>query len=330
MIKMKRLAAAALVLLMLFPACAEDMLKMLPMSKYTGGPEPKYENCIFAENDGDFQTEQTINGLKFVSAKAYKDDSISVEIHTGRSFDTDYTYAHVKIINASQLRSASATASSFTSTQVNTVREIAKNVNAVVAINGDFHAKPEKCKVLLRQSRQVRNSAQGDTDLLLIDKNGDFSILDKPTRQGYASYYKNHEGEMYQVYCFGPVLIRDGEISIGEKFRDNYRGSDKNAQRCAVAQLGPLEYMLITCASSQTRHNKGMTLQEFAQVCLEAGKELNPEGGCSIAYNLDGGNSATLVFLGYNTKIKKIRQMKINPGQERQISDILYFATLVN
>ena len=43
------------------------------------------------------------------------------------------------------------------------------------------------------------------------------------------------------------------------------------------------------------------------------------ELGCRQAYNLDGGNSATLAFHGqvYNTKVQK----------ERDVSDIIYFAS---
>lgn len=321
-------AVAALILMLLTASCGAELLESLPMNKNSGGPEAKLENCEFANDEDEFCAKQEIHGLNYISAKAYRDESISVEIHTGRNFDTDYVFAHVKIKHPSQLRTVSAAKSSFTSTQVAHVREMAKDINAVIAINGDYAAKPEKCKVLLRQSRQVRNSARGDTDLLIVDTNGDFSILEKPTRQGYAKYYNAHEKELYQVFCFGPVLVKDGVSVVSDDYKDGYRGSDNNAQRSAIAQLGPLEYMLISTGGPQIKNNKGLTIQEFSIICEEAGKALKPEGGCQIAYNLDGGNSALMSFIGKSTKSDYIRPMKISPGAERQISDIIYFATL--
>jgi len=46
------------------------------------------------------------------------------------------------------------------------------------------------------------------------------------------------------------------------------------------------------------------------------------ELGCKQAYNLDGGNSATLAYNGevFNTKIQK----------ERDVSDIIYFASAID
>ena len=52
-----------------------------------------------------------------------------------------------------------------------------------------------------------------------------------------------------------------------------------------------------------------MTLQELQQVCLEA--------GCRVAFNLDGGGSATMVLDG----------QRVNMGstsRERDVSDIVY------
>ena len=53
------------------------------------------------------------------------------------------------------------------------------------------------------------------------------------------------------------------------------------------------------------------------------------ENGCLLAFNLDGGNSATLVFKAMDAK-GEMNYVKVNcPEIERQLSDIIYFATLV-
>ncbi len=86
--------------------------------------------------------------------------------------------------------------------------------------------------------------------------------------------------------------------------------------------------MLNTRSGPRSDNNMGMTIAEFAAVCLMAGKKLN-ENGCQLAFHLDGGNSATLVFKAMDAK-GGLNCVKVNcPEIERQLSDIIYFATLV-
>ena len=47
------------------------------------------------------------------------------------------------------------------------------------------------------------------------------------------------------------------------------------------------------------------------------------EQGCVQAYNLDGGNSALMYFHGQNYSNKSV-------SAERSVSDIIYFATLID
>ena len=56
--------------------------------------------------------------------------------------------------------------------------------------------------------------------------------------------------------------------------------------------------------------DKGMTLQEMQKVFVEQ--------GCQVAYNLDGGGSATMVLNGE-------RVNKTSGSRERNVSDIIYF-----
>jgi exopolysaccharide biosynthesis protein len=135
---------------------------------------------------------------------------------------------------------------------------------------------------------------------------------------------------MYQVFCFGPVLVENGVSVIDTAYLNKYIGSQNNAQRTAICQLGELEYMIVCCYGNQTKGNKGMTIPEFAAVCDMAGRELKPETGCKLAFNLDGGNSTALLFKQLDVKSGKLKYAKVNcPEIERFLSDIIYFATLV-
>lgn len=318
--QMKKLIALLLVLLLSLgcTSALAETLESLPMDQITPGPAPKDEN--------------------YLSDREYRDETISVKITEGRFADTNYVCAHVKISHPSQLRTAPASIVTNPNAYFGRnasennfrARHVAQAVNAVLAINGDFYTKTDLVKVVLRQSTQVRNISIGISDLLIIDKNGDFSYLPLCSQRDYQIYYEEHKEELYQVFCFGPVMVLDGVSIIDDNYRNNSIGSYKNTQRAAICQLGPLEYMLLTCNSNQIDNNKGMTIQEFAALCEEKGRELNPENGCLLAYNLDGGNSATLVFKEKNEEYGTLAYAKVNcPEIERSLGDIIYFATLV-
>ena len=297
-------------------------LEPLPMDSYAPGPVPADSG--------------------FLSDDEYRDDSISVTLYEDRYADTDFIYAHIKITHPSQLRTAPATIVDnkldkvnfrYTAELTKRGRYIANAVNAVISINGDYFIKTDKCQVVFRQGQQVRNAADGSMDLLVIDQNGDFTALPHCTKAQYNEYLDAHQDEMYNVFCFGPVLVENGECAIDEAYLNKSIGSQNSTQRSAIAQLGPLEYMIITCSSAQASENKkvkdkGMTMREFAQACEMAGKRLN-ENGCLLAFNLDGGNSATMNFKRRDAKTGALAYAKINPGQERFLSDVIYFATLI-
>ena len=317
-----KLFSLLLAVLMLGCAAAES-LEPLPMDDLSYGPEPKDE-CYLSDNE-------------------YVDESISVKIYEGRYADTDYVYAHVKISHPSQLRtipagvykgvkSGSVQRSkdyNFKKSSTTRGRFVASAANAVISINGDYFTKSE-CKVVLRMGTQYRNRADGLRDLLIIDKQGNLSYLNAPSQEDYAAYYEANKDDLYQVFCFGPVLVENGVSVLPMDYENGYIGAQKAAQRTALCQLGELEYMLVTSYGNQTDGNKGMTIPEFAKVCEMAGRELNPENGCLLAFNLDGGNSSTMNFKRLDAASGKLKYVKVNcPEIERFLSDIIYFATLV-
>lgn len=317
-----KLFSLLLAVLMLGCAAAES-LEPLPMDDLSYGPEPKDE-CYLSDNE-------------------YVDESISVKIYEGRYADTDYVYAHVKISHPSQLRtipagvykgvkSGSVQRSkdyNFKKSSTTRGRFVASAANAVISINGDYFTKSE-CKVVLRMGTQYRNRADELRDLLIIDKQGNLSYLNAPSQEDYAAYYEANKDNLYQVFCFGPVLVENGISVLPMDYENGYIGAQKAAQRTALCQLGELEYMLVTSYGNQTDGNKGMTIPEFAKVCEMAGRELNPENGCLLAFNLDGGNSSTMNFKRLDKASGKLKYVKVNcPEIERFLSDIIYFATLV-
>ena len=84
--------------------------------------------------------------------------------------------------------------------------------------------------------------------------------------------------------------------------------------RCCIGQVGPLEYILVVVDGRGAADSEGCKVEVMAQFMLDQ--------GCTQAYTLDGGNSALMYFGGANYSRKKVEN-------ERDISDIIYFATAI-
>ena len=88
----------------------------------------------------------------------------------------------------------------------------------------------------------------------------------------------------YNVFSFGPILIRDGEIN--EMLYSYYRSIEP---RHALGMITPHHYLLLS-VEGRMKESKGTVLQRVA--------EMMQDRGVTQALNLDGGNTMALVFRG--------------------------------
>ncbi len=242
---------------------------------------------------------RNFNGKTF-----YQDPTITVTLTSGRYSDCDWWAADIVIASPTQLRTVSA--GGFNTSMTMTGSFLAKSVNAVLAVDGDYYFYTGK-GYILRQGILYKNILDGTTDVLLIDENGDFHVISR-ARQGEVSDTVNGKKVINAMY-FGPALVIDGEPVRGVSGAG--MAEDKGRQRMAICQVGPLHYKCICCAGP-ARGSSGMNLQVFTYFVADM--------GVKTAYNLDGGDSTMLIFNG-----EKIND--VNNSSSRKISDIIYFAS---
>ena len=243
----------------------------------------------------------------------YADPSITVNIGKGRIYETNYIYARVKIADASQMRTILQ--SSLTSKDTEYASTLGKRVNAVVAINGDWPGGDSATRrtkgALMRQGKVLRMKCDGKSDVLVVDRNGDFRILPDAKNEDVEPLLE----QAVNIFTFGPGLVIDGKPNYG--FRDSDIAPHKPAQRMAICQTGPLEYLLITCEGPQNPGSAGLTVEQFVDLVSTMPDVKN-------AYNLDGGSSCTLVFRMDGKNWKKINALS-NP-KIRPVKDIIFFS----
>jgi len=277
--------AVLLCLTMLPLAVAEETEPLLPID-FSAGMEP----------DPDF----------YLSDREYEDPTLHITIEELREDGCDYWVARIKVADASQLRTMSA--GGFDTSMSMKGTALAKRVNAVLAIDGDYYCYTGS-GYILRQGQLYLDLLNGERDVLLIDEDGDFHVVHLP-KAGEVSDTVDGK-KVINAFYFGPILVENGQVP--EVVDGPNMAATERRQRMCIAQVGPLEYLCIVSEGPEDPGSTGLNLEQFTE--LVASFE-----GVQNAYNLDGGSSATMVF-------KKDKINSPNNPKRRPLYDILYFAS---
>ncbi len=289
---------------------AKEAGKMLVLSA-GGGSSP--EAAEPAALPMDFSAGPVPNPAGFTE-NGYQDESITVSMEHREIDGSLYHVARVKIAHPSQLRTALA--APIGTKKTNKTSTLARNNNAVVAMNADFYTNKDKGNYLyvVRQGETILfpPKDKGSLHVLIIDSKGDFHILTEDKMNRFARMKEDKDNPILQAFTFGPALVVDGAVApMPEPYMFDIRGRNP---RAAIGQTGPLEYVLVV-VDGRISESKGITAETLADFMLEL--------GCVQAFNMDGGNSSALIFNNAFYSHDKTKS-------ERSTSDILYFASAVD
>lgn len=260
---------------------------------------------------GGLQTENSEEGESapatdpVITDTSYESSSFSITITTIREHDTQIYIADITASDVSCLRAGLA-GGAFGRNLRETTSTMAEDNNAILAVNGDYYGFRDS-GIVVRNGYLYRDTARSgfDNEILVIYGDGRFEIA----YEAEADAAELVENGAQQVFSFGPGLIREGEITVGE---DSEVGQAMQSNpRTAIGMVEPLHYILLV-SDGRTRESAGLTLYELAAVMQGL--------GCETAYNLDGGGSSTMWFMG---KIINIPTNGWSAG-ERRVSDIVY------
>lgn len=233
----------------------------------------------------------------------YSDSKTSITLKRYRAYDSDIYVADITVSDASALKTALAN-NTYGRNITDTTSDIADENNAVLAINGDYYGARQSGYVI-RNSKLYRNTS-GDRDALVIQKNGEFKFVS----ESETSAEQLLQAGALQVFSFGPVLLNNSEISVGEN--EEVGMAMASNPRTAVGYLGNNHYVFVV-SDGRTSESAGLSLYELASFMKEI--------GVVDAYNLDGGGSSTMVFKG---EIINNPTTNGHSNQERAVSDIIY------
>jgi exopolysaccharide biosynthesis protein len=183
--------------------------------------------------------------------------------------------------------------------------KIARYYKAVVAVNGDFmdnNASDKNRKgVIIRDGKVFVDKTKADT----------LAFMPDGTMKVYAAGEIDADGLLalgvQNTFSFGPALINGGVIQQG---LEDHRLRRANP-RTAVGMIEPGHFIMIV-VEGRSSNAKGMTLVELA--------DLFASYDCEVAYNLDGGQSAAMAFMG-----DIISEYKGSLSGQRPVPDALMF-----
>lgn len=232
----------------------------------------------------------------------YSDDNISVELTTYRLLETTIYVADVQLSSSDYLKTAFAE-SSYGRNITEKTSSIASSVNAILAINGDYYG-AQRSGYVIRNGVLYRDSSSGSEDLVIY-ADGSFGIIDEDE----ITAEELLQNGAWNVLSFGPALVQDGKVAVSE-FEEVGKAMASNP-RTAIGILSDGHYVFVV-ADGRTDESDGLSLYELATFLQSI--------GCETAYNLDGGGSSSMVFMG------TIINNPVNGRKsgERSVSDIVY------
>ena len=199
----------------------------------------------------------------------------------------------------------------------------AKKHNVVFAMNTDYYTyrvavnNNRHTGIVIRDGRilyddpytekQVTNSMFPNLDMLAFMPDGSLKVYHswEKTAQEFID-----EG-VQTVYSFGPYLLLDGKVS-----ERAYANNENKNPRCAIGMVEPGHYVAIMC-EGRLKRSAGVTISYLAKMMRAK--------GCQVAFNMDGGQTAVMVFMG-----KQLNQIGAYDGgktNSRPTSEVLGFGT---
>ena len=113
------------------------------------------------------------------------------------------------------------------------------------------------------------------------------------------------EKGIWQVWSFGPMLLDNGQPMT--EFNSDVQRANP---RSAIGYFEPGHYCFVQ-VDGRIESSRGMTLEELSLLFADL--------GCTVAYNLDGGQSSGIVWQG---------QLQSYP-YNRPVSDIIYVSETI-
>lgn len=213
---------------------------------------------------------------------SYSSQEVSITIDTVKAvydkYDVTYYVADIYVAGIENFKTAIANGK-FTYYGDQAPLTLAAETGGILSVNGDFATVHKKGFI-------VRNSTVYLSDLnkgvCVMYPDGTMETYDQGTYKVEDVLARNP----VHVWSFGPSLL-DAEGKALKEFK-LASGIGGRHPRCAVGYYEPGHYCFVLVDGRQNGYSNGISMPNLATIFEEL--------GCKLAYNLDGGRSAVMMY----------------------------------
>lgn len=260
-----------------------------------------------AENANVDDEVQDIKPIEKGSEENVSDEKYTITVEKFTAFDCTIHCVDVQLSHISYLKAGAAN-DDFGSNNKEWTSTIAERLGAVLAVNGDFFGSRQD-GIVIRNGQLYRDKPSAGRDSFVIWNDGSCDMFAENSTTGMELASR----QAYQVFSFGPGLVRDGEILINEKTEVNGSHIGYQNPRCAIGYYGPNHFLFVATDGRSVNNEPGLRLYDLAIILKDKGVKLG--------YNLDGGGSTTMYYNGGLLNIPANNSRELG---ERKVSDIIY------
>ncbi len=233
----------------------------------------------------------------------YSDATLNVTVEKRFFEDTEVTgyITHIRTKDFSLLTTGSWGSTADSRSTV-AATEIAEKYGAIFGQSADFFNYNDDTRrgIVIRNGEVFRDYIYND--MLAIYPDGNFVTY---TKDDAISAERLIEDGVLTSLSFGPVLVKDGFLSPGST---KSKVAVRNP-RSAIGMVEPGHYVSIVL-DGRCDESRGLTTVALGALFVQE--------GCKVAYNMDGGGTVSVVFLGNSLFLST---------NYRFIPDLLYFGT---
>ncbi|NLC32022.1 MAG: phosphodiester glycosidase family protein [Clostridiales bacterium] len=209
---------------------------------------------------------------------SYQSHNISIRIEKSRVDKSDVYVADIYVSSVEQLKRAFSHGKWSANAQKSSV--LVNDNNAILAITGDYSSLFDK-GLVVANGEIIRKSANSLRHNCLIYKDGRMETFGR----NEMDIDQIPQNNIWQSFLFGPELLQDD----GQYFEEFNSKIGVANPRSVIGYYAPGHYCFVV-VDGRGNGNKGMSMTQLSRFMSQL--------GCQQAYNLDGGQSAVMIFNG--------------------------------
>lgn len=245
-----------------------------PAAEQTATPQPVDMGMWgekFADKFTTGEVEKTDN--------SYKSKDINVKIDKVQENGVTYFLADIYVRNLDNFKAGLANGKPLQMNQGEMTDKQAQRYNAIVAINGDNYG-DHQTGVVVRNGEFGRDKSFGDVCIMYND--GTMKTLSAKS----FNFDQEKDKGLWQIWGFGPMLLDENGAAM-TKFDSRVTPANP---RTALGYYEPGHYCFLVVDGRQGSYSKGLSLSDMSSLFASL--------GCKAAYNLDGGRTTIMAFMG--------------------------------